>query len=151
MNWVSNIINLFSDVYCVSDMEFAKIHDEPLRRLIIRSNNSDNQSLHGSVNADNQDLSSSLPDDSPPNIPSFCVLCLANHRISDCNHYYCHGCHTSRAGHYPMECPECSNASNSSSDDPDLLSSCAICSGLGRQEQSLEHRTSDCAQYICSV
>jgi hypothetical protein len=34
MNWVSNIINLFSDIYCVSDMEFAKIHSEPLRRLI---------------------------------------------------------------------------------------------------------------------
>jgi hypothetical protein len=29
MNRVSNIINLFSDVYCVSDMEFAKIHGEP--------------------------------------------------------------------------------------------------------------------------
>jgi hypothetical protein len=35
MNWVSNIINLFSDVYRVFDMEFAKIHGEPLRRLII--------------------------------------------------------------------------------------------------------------------
>jgi hypothetical protein len=34
MNWVSNIINLFCDVYCVSDMEFAKIHGELLRRLI---------------------------------------------------------------------------------------------------------------------
>jgi hypothetical protein len=34
MNWVSSIINLFSVVYCVSDMEFAKIHGEPLRRLI---------------------------------------------------------------------------------------------------------------------
>jgi hypothetical protein len=34
MNQVSNIINLFSDIYCVSDMEFAKIHGELLRRLI---------------------------------------------------------------------------------------------------------------------
>jgi len=34
MNQVSNIINLFSDVYCSSDMEFAKIHSEPLRRII---------------------------------------------------------------------------------------------------------------------
>jgi hypothetical protein len=30
----SNIIDLFSDVYCVFDMKFAKIHGELLRRLI---------------------------------------------------------------------------------------------------------------------
>jgi hypothetical protein len=33
MNRVSNIINLFN-IHCVSDMEFAKIHGELLRRLI---------------------------------------------------------------------------------------------------------------------
>ena len=35
MNRVSNIINLFSGVYCSFNKEFAKIHGEPLRRLII--------------------------------------------------------------------------------------------------------------------
>jgi hypothetical protein len=41
MNQVSHIINLFSDIYCVSDMEFAKIHGEPLRRLITASEKMD--------------------------------------------------------------------------------------------------------------
>ena len=34
MNRVSNIINLFSDFYYVSDIEFAKIQGEQLGRLI---------------------------------------------------------------------------------------------------------------------
>jgi len=34
MNWVSNIVNLFSDFYYVSDIEFAKIQGEQLGRLI---------------------------------------------------------------------------------------------------------------------
>ena len=34
MNQVSSIINLFSDFYYVSDIEFAKIQGEQLRRLI---------------------------------------------------------------------------------------------------------------------
>jgi len=34
MNQVSNIINLFSDFYYVSDIEFAKIQGEQLGRLI---------------------------------------------------------------------------------------------------------------------
>jgi len=34
MNQVNNIINLFSDFYYVSDIEFAKIQGEQLGRLI---------------------------------------------------------------------------------------------------------------------
>ena len=37
MNWASNIINLFSDFYYVSDIEFTKIQGKQLGRLIIGS------------------------------------------------------------------------------------------------------------------
>jgi hypothetical protein len=60
--------------------------------------------------AQKDDESSPLPispDDSSPDVPPSCVLCLDAHYTSDCTHYYCHGYSTSQAGHYPMACPEC--------------------------------------------